>query len=175
MMKRYFLFVLALLVFSPFSHAAITQNFDGVIEQLDVNEDGNDDLTVSLQSFEITNAGEVSVAGSAVGIQWFLLVFDTEGAEIGYAHFGSPTLTMNLDAGDYQFAIGGFLFDANDALNGFTSNKGLDEVGFTGAANSVAWNVTVVSPGLEVPLPAALPLFMSSLCGLLVLRRRQKA
>lgn len=184
-MKRYFLLTLVLLLASPFSQAAIapvtpiTQNFSGLIEQVDFNSDGQDDLSISVQDFEISHAGEVSIAGSAVGIQWFLLVFDGQGNLLAnqqyFAHFAAPTATLALDAGAYRFAIGGFLFGEDQVDLGYTSNKTLAEVGFTGGANNITWNVTVISPGLEVPLPAALPLFMSSLLGVIAIGRRRRA
>lgn len=184
-MKRYLFTALILVMASSFTQAAITpitpitQNFNGLIEQLDLNGDDADDLSVGLQSFDIAHSGEVSIAGSAVGIQWFLMVFDEQGDVIPgqpyYAHFGAPTVNLMLDAGTYQFAIGGFLFNEADAAQGYTSNKTLADVGFTGATNNVGWNVTVISPGMEVPLPAALPLFISSLVALVAIGRRRKA
>lgn len=180
-MKRYFFTALILVMASSFTQAAITpitQNFNGLIEQVDLNEDGFDDLSVSLQSFDIAYPGEVSIAGSVVGIQWFLMVFDEQGNVMAdqpyYAHFGAPTVNLILEAGTYQFAIGGFLFGDADVAQGYTSNKTLAEVGFNGATNNVDWNVTVISPGMEVPLPAALPLFISSLVALVAVGRRRR-
>ena len=90
------------------------------------------------------------------------------------AHYIAPVATLTLDAGLYQFSIGGFMFGEAEAGQGYSPNKTLADVGYTGSANSVAWDVTVVSPGMEVPLPAALPLFLSSLLGLVALGKRRK-
>jgi len=177
MIKRSPLIALMWVCLASLSQAAIVQNFSGTIDPLDLDNDSKDDLTIAVQEFEVTTAGEVSVAGSVVGIQWFLMLFDDAGTNIQIAHIGAPTVTLDLDVGSYQFAIGAMIFGESDldldAGVGFDSNKTLADVGFSGNATSVGWNVTVVSPGTEVPLPAALPLFASSLLGLLVMRRRR--
>ena len=145
---------------------------------------GNDNgAVIGRLDFTVDTAGTVTISSDNVGIDSYIMLFDSNNLQLAVndddpSYSGSPFddaaynsgMDIYLENDDYFVTIGAGSYNISDALQGFMSNVDAADTIFNGY-NSASWELTVVTP-TSVPVPAALPLFVSALAGLGWLRRR---
>lgn len=159
-----------LLLLFPLSSFALVLN--GQIVNIDGdNAGGVNDLSISWVEFTLAEQGAVSVSLDAGFRPQLMLLEKNKGEGISsFVGVASGTTTLTYDASsehDYMLAIGQMIFTRDHALVGYRDQSSLSGVGNWQA--TLSDNIIVT----QVPVPAALPLFFSALCGLVAIRRKQ--
>lgn len=168
-----------LALFAPMVFSA-TISPSGVIENIDGDQDGLvDDLIVALVSFEVTEAGTVIIDSDVVGFDAYMYVFNDLDQTIAQddddGFDPDPYLSMELSEGIYRVAIGAFGFNPSDGLQEYKENwsySSVNEYGTSEVSGTWALEISGVA-ATQVPVPAALPFFLSALTSLLIFRRKR--
>ena len=131
-----------------------------------------DDLSYGELSFTVATAGTVSITSEA-SFDGYLVVFDTSDNSVVYQNDDDPLKGFfNEDAGLEEFFAAGSYKAVLGVISGDTVGNALQgyiaDRPFTGAGD---WSMNIVTP-VAVPLPAALPMFISALLGLGLMRRK---
>ena len=144
-----------------------------------ISRNGTSNLEIDVETFQVTQAGTVTLEATSADFDvmfWldgpdsdapvFTSVYDNIGGSSAY-------MQLDLDVGIYSVYIGSALpgFSLAEAQQGYVAGINSD-FWHNSFGTEGLWNLEVATP---VPVPAALPLFASSLLGLNLLRRKRKA
>ncbi|MBT8471804.1 MAG: VPLPA-CTERM sorting domain-containing protein [Marinicaulis sp.] len=146
----------------------------------------NEDQNIEIMSDVVTDIGDDAMAGDTVASHY--IFFDpgpntTVVARITFDSeiFGVMTSTGLL--GDSDFLANSGVTYLNPGLRGLETGDGVVLIDdftieiewFAGTPGDYIRVLTAFSPGAEIPIPGAIPLFMTGLAGVGWLRRRKKA
>lgn len=145
---------------------------------------GNDNgAIIGRLDFTVDTAGMVTISSDNMGVDSYIMLFDSSNVQLAVndddpLYDGSPFddaaynsgMEIYLEADSYFVTIGAGSYNITDALQGFMSNVDAADTFLYGYDNA-SWQLQAVTPS-PVPVPAALPLFISALAGLGWLRRR---
>jgi transcriptional regulator GlxA family with amidase domain len=130
----------------------------------------NSDLSIYQESINASQGDEITLEVTADNFDPFMMVF-LDGVLMSSAFDADMDMisTLTFDAtvaGEYLVTIGQYLYDEAEALGGV-------QHGAFFLAGDEGTFVLSVSGVTEVPVPAALPMFLSALFGLGFLRRKR--
>lgn len=145
--------------------------------------DNDNGAIIGRLDFTVDTAGMVTISSDNTGIDSYIMLFDSSDAQLAVndndpSYHGSlfddaaydSGMEFYLAADSYFVTIGAGSYNITDALQGFMSNVDAADTIFNDYG-SASWQLQAVTPS-PVPVPAALPLFISALAGLGWLRRR---
>ncbi len=145
-----------------------------------ITTDNNGDMLLGQFSFSVAVAGTVTIDVDATDFDSYIYLYgdflDSPIANDDESFNNTDSyLQLELDAGDYSVAIGPYIYSPTEGLNGKKLNRDfLADYAAGGLSdNAGVWAISVDMPtATAVPVPAALPLFLSALAGLGFLRRK---
>jgi hypothetical protein len=160
--------MLVLVLVAPLANAAYESS--GSI----YNFNGND-LSIYQETINASQGDEIILEVTADNFNSYLMVF-FNGALIGSDNNSgvgeNSLLSFNATlAGEYLFTVGQNLYSESEALAGVQHNTGFLDTTWSGAEEGTF--VISIAGVTEVPVPAALPMFLSALFGLGFLRRKR--
>lgn len=164
------LLLIGLLLSAPFAKAAIM--IDGTISMLDAHQ-----LEIVQVAFEAQQGDEVTLSLAADNFRSQIMLFNDETVIDSDGDIldtdSSITFTAS-EAGvhEYMVAISQFSFLAPEALAGYQHSQ-LRDFDTLDSISEASWQLTIAGATTPIPVPAALPMFVSALLGLGAWRRKQ--